>query len=234
MQTGMTITESHTKPILYSFRRCPYAIRARMALSAAQIEVAHREVLLKDKPAHMLAISPKGTVPVLLLPPDTQGSAAQVLDESLDIVFWALRQHDPQGWLADYDKLQSAMDELIGSCDQEFKTHLDGYKYAEPDQAAFTFHRAQGESFLRRLEGLLAKPSPGTNLYLFGERVSVADVCVFPFVRQFAFVDKHWFNKCPYPRVVDWLERWLVDSRFLQVMRKHPQWKSQAPQAGVN
>jgi len=198
-----------TTPVLYSFRRCPYAIRARMAIARAGVSVELREVLLRDKPAAMLAISPKATVPVLVT---AQG---QVLDESLEIMRWALAQHDPDNWLADVSAT------LIETNDGSFKQALDRYKYADryPQHSVQTY-RAQGESILRSLEHDL-----GTKDWLCGIRPGFTDIAIFPFIRQFAAVDTNWFNESPYPRLRRWLNHWLHSSLFLDTMGKHPPWE---------
>lgn len=196
-------------PILYSYRRCPYAMRARMALWAAQVQLEVREVSLSDKPAHLLQISPKGTVPVLQLPDGT------VLEQSLDIMQWALAQHDPQGWL---DADSEAVSHFISINDGDFKKALDRYKYPEryPEQSQL-FYRQQGEQFLQMLETALQQ-----HRFLLGESASMADVAIFPFIRQFAAVDAEWFAGSAYPRLRAWLEGWLESPLFAEVMQKFP------------
>ena len=196
-------------PILYSYRRCPYAMRARMALKIAEIEVETREVSLREKPAHLLQISPKGTVPVLVL---FDGS---VLDESLDIMLWALQQHDPQGLMAhDLTVLKCQ----ILQNDTEFKTALDRYKYPEryPEKPQLAY-RQQGEVFLQTLENQL-----NVSAYLHGETPSLADIAIFPFVRQFAAVDAVWFAHSEYPKLRAWLNGWLTSDLFQSIMIKTP------------
>ena len=205
---GMT---AHALPVLYSFRRCPYAIRARMALRYAGIEVTLREVALGDKPADFVALSPKATVPVLQLP------SGEVIDQSLAIMQWALQQHDPQGWLR-----AGAQDEAthwITLTDDVFKPLLDRYKYAtrHPELTPCAHRAAAIAAFIAPLnERLLQTP------YLFGPNPSVADVALFPFVRQFAFVDKAWFDAAPLAGVQRWLAAWLGSDLFGAVMMKSP------------
>lgn len=196
-------------PILYSYRRCPYAMRARMALWAAKIQVELREVSLREKPQHLLQISPKGTVPVLQLADGT------VLEQSLDIMRWALLQNDACGWLSG-DMLMA--DSLISVNDGEFKKALDRYKYPEryPEQSAL-FYREQGEQFLQRLEALLAE-----HRFLLGDSASMADVAIFPFIRQFSAVDAEWFGQSAYPRLREWLAGWVEGELFAEVMQKFP------------
>ena len=192
--------------LLYSFRRCPYAMRARLALRYSGVPVEIIEVSLKAKPAQMLALSPKGTVPVLSLD-------GRVIEESLEIMQWALAQHDPDDWLLQGDP---AVLELIAENDQVFKHHLNRYKYAEryPEQP-MEHYRAEGEVFLQKLEDLLAERE-----YLLAERMSLADAAVVPFVRQFAHVDREWFAGAPYRRLQAWLQRILESQLFIAVMAK--------------
>jgi glutathione S-transferase len=191
---------------LYSFRRCPYAMRARMALRYSGVPVDIVEVSLKAKPAEMLAISPKGTVPVL----DADG---RVIDESLEIMRWALAQHDPQGWLLGGD---ARIAELIEANDQGFKVQLNRYKYAEryPEQP-MEVYRAEGAVYLQRLEGLLQDRD-----YLLADHPSLADIALLPFVRQFAHVDREWFAQTPYPRLQAWLHNFLESDLFTSIMKK--------------
>lgn len=191
---------------LYSFRRCPYAMRARMALRYSGVPVEIIEVSLKAKPAAMLAISPKGTVPVL----DANG---QVIDESLEIMRWALAQHDPDDWLLGGD---SRIAELIEANDQGFKVHLNRYKYAEryPEQP-MEVYRAEGALFLQQLDKLLRDRG-----YLLSDHLSLADVALLPFVRQFAHVDREWFTQTPYVRLQAWLQRLLESDLFTSIMKK--------------
>ncbi|CAI2797722.1 glutathione S-transferase [Pseudomonas fluorescens group sp.] len=192
--------------LLYSFRRCPYAMRARLALRYSGVPVRIVEVSLKAKPAEMLALSPKGTVPVLSVD-------GEVIDESLAIMQWALAQHDPDNWLLGGDPAVLA---LVAENDQGFKYHLDRYKYAEryPEQP-MEHYRAEGEVFLQKLEGLLTGRA-----YLLADHPSLADMALAPFVRQFAHVDRDWFAAAPYPRLQQWLERFLQSPLFVGVMAK--------------
>lgn len=191
---------------LYSFRRCPYAMRARMALRYSGVPVEIVEVSLKAKPAAMLAISPKGTVPVL----EADG---RVIDESLEIMRWALAQHDPDDWLLDGD---SRIAELIEANDQGFKVQLNRYKYAEryPEQP-MEVYRAEGAVFLQRLEALLTGRD-----YLLTDHPCLADIALLPFVRQFAHVDREWFAQTPYVRLQAWLQRFLESDLFTSIMKK--------------
>ncbi|MCB1889744.1 MAG: glutathione S-transferase [Rhodocyclaceae bacterium] len=203
-----------TLPVLYSFRRCPYAIRARLALAAAGIGVDHREVSLADKPAAMLAISPKGTVPVLQL------DDGRVLDESLDIMRWALARCDLQGWLAAAPA--EVQDALIRRNDVDFKPLLDRYKYAErhPERTRAEWREAAVAAHLADLEARLSR-GPA----LCGDRPSLADAALFPFVRQFAGVEPDHAALAPLPNLCRWLEGWLASPLFAAVMDKYPPWR---------
>ena len=200
-------------PQLYSFRRCPYAMRARLALYGSGMEVELREVVLRDKPVELQELSPKATVPVLVT---VEG---QVIDESLDIMLWALRQSDPEKWLLQGTELKKAM-ALIDQNDGEFKHWLDHYKYADrfPEYSA-SYYREQAEMFIAQLEQKLT-----CQRYLMADRLSVADVAIFPFIRQFAHVDILWFDQAPYPSVQSWLASLMESSWFVDVMVKYSQW----------
>ena len=198
---------------LYSFRRCPYAMRARLGILFAELQVELREITLKNKPSQMLAISPKGTVPVLQLVDGT------VIEESREIMIWALEQQDPQG-LLDAEVLQQA-NALIDKNDNEFKYWLDRYKYADRHtDMTQTEYRQKGEIFLQVLEELLTK-----NPYLLGKTVTIADIGIMPFVRQFAHVDRNVFYSLPYPNLQRWLQDWLQHAFFLQTMTKFQPWQ---------
>ena len=197
----------HEPPILYSFRRCPYAMRARLALMASGQQVALREIVLRDKPQTFLTASPSATVPCLVLPD-------QVIDESLDVMIWALRSHDPEGWL---DMPQAGWD-WIERSDGPFKHALDRTKYAtrypeeDPDK-----HRAEATVFLSDLDQQITT-------WIF-DAPTLADYAILPFVRQFAFIDKDWFDAQPWPNLQAWLERFLGSERFAAIMQKYAPWQ---------
>lgn len=196
-------------PVLYSFRRCPYAIRARLALRYAGVPYALREVALRDKPADMLALSPKGTVPVLRLPD------GQVLEQSLDIMRWALSQADPQGWLT-----QAPLDEmlaLIDLNDRQFKPLLDRYKYPErhPDQARDTYRQQAMDTVLLALNQRLQ-----CHQHLCAHSPCLADMAIVPFVRQFAQVDRQWWDACELLALRRWLNALTGSALFEAVMAK--------------
>lgn len=193
--------------LLYSFRRCPYAMRARMALRYSGVPLNTIEVSLKAKPADMLLASPKGTVPVLVC------ADGRVIEQSLDIMRWALACNDPDNWLQSGNPM---IEQLLDENDRVFKVQLDRYKYAiRYPEYPMEHYRAQGASFLLRLETLLSH-SP----YLAGDSLSLADVALAPFVRQFAHVDRDWFTQAPYPHLRAWLERFLASELFTSVMGK--------------
>jgi len=184
-----------------------------MTLDYASVEVELREVLLRDKPRAMLEASSKGTVPVLVLPD------GRVIDESVDVMHWALMHRDPDGWWQ--ERLESETNALLEQNDFVFKRYLDRYKYADryPEHPQ-SFYRSKAEDFLRLLEEKLTRGA-----YLSGENPGFADVAVFPFIRQFAFVDKGWFDQAPYPRLQAWLQAFLDSDLFLGVMTKFPRWQ---------
>ena len=200
-------------PRLYSFRRCPYAMRARLALLFAKLPVELREIVLKNKPSQMLAISPKGTVPVLQLP------EGRVIEESREIMIWALEHNDKQGLLD--AKLIKQANDLLDKNDDEFKHWLNHYKYADryPEMSQAEYQE-RGEVFLQSLETLLNK-----NAYLLGDSISIADIGVMPFVRQFAHVDRDVFYGLPYPKLQRWLQDWLEHPLFKQAMTKFDPWQ---------
>ena len=200
-------------PRLYSFRRCPYAMRARLGILFAELQVELREITLKNKPPQMLAISPKGTVPVLQLLDGT------VIEESREIMIWALAQRDSQGLLNAETLLEA--NALIDKNDNEFKYWLDRYKYADRHiEMSQTEYRQQGEVFLQLLEELLTK-----NSYLLGESITIADIGIMPFVRQFAHVNRDVFYSLPYINLQRWLQNWLQHPLFLQAMTKFQPWQ---------
>jgi glutathione S-transferase len=194
-------------PVLYSFRRCPYAMRARLALAVSGTRCGLREVKLSAKPAAMLAASAKATVPVLVLPD------GRVIEESLDIMRWALTQRDPEGWLVRDDPA------LIAANDGPFKRDLDRYKYPDRHGVDAAVHRDHGLAFLHRLEARLA-----TTAQLCGPERGLADAAIVPFVRQFAAVDRNWFDARPLPRLRAWLAGHLTSGLFDAIMVRVPPW----------
>ncbi|MBD2175643.1 glutathione S-transferase [Pseudanabaena sp. FACHB-1998] len=217
--------------ILYSFRRCPYAIRARMALAYAGIAYELREITLKNKPKEMLEISPKGTTPVMQVFEnfDQEGAAFKVLEESLDIMQWAIQHNDPENWKDLSATSLEVTQRLINSNDREFKQALDRYKYPNryPERSQESY-RPQAAEFLQVLESQLQGNNnflPNfSNNFLVSDRQTLADVAIFPFVRQFAYVDINWFLASPYPHLQQWL-KWHEESQLFElVMQKFPVW----------
>lgn len=204
--------ENH--PILYSFRRCPYAMRARMAIAQASITVELREVVLGNKPEQLLAISPKGTVPVLLL------ENGELLEESLDIMHWAFSQQEKNNDFS--TDIEKHMNQLIEQNDAEFKFFLDRYKYADryPEKTEL-YYRQKAETFLQELEKRLSKRA-----FLCSNNNSFADIAIFPFIRQFANVDIDWFQSSPYKNVNRWLAKQLESTLFISIMDKYPAWQA--------
>ena len=200
---------------LYSFRRCPYAMRARLGISLSGTQVMLREIILKNKPQQMLDLSPKGTVPVLIT------SDNQVIDESIDIMCWALMQKDPLNLLlTDKPELQEIAMALIKTNDDNFKPWLDKYKYADRyPEFTEAHYRDQGMIFISQLENILAKHDN-----LLCHAASIADYAIYPFIRQFAHVDKTWFEASPTPNVQRWLSGHLSSNSFTGIMTKYPTW----------
>jgi glutathione S-transferase len=198
-------------PLLYSYRRCPYAMRARMALLVAGVAFDAHEIALRDKPAAMLGLSPKGTVPVLRLPD------GGVLEQSLDIVQWAFAVRDPEGWWA---RAQSAANlELLTVCDGPFKQHLDRYKYPERFEGMDRTQPrdAAVEALLKPLDAQLQRSGQAG-----GPTPCATDIAIFPFVRQFAAVEPAWFGQLPLPAVKAWLTGWLSHALFEAAMARLP------------
>ena len=196
-------------PVLYSFRRCPYAMRARLALASSGVTVELREILLRDKAAAFLEASPKGTVPVLV--------ADRVIEESLEVMDWALAQGDPEGLLYAGDVAR----DLVVRCEAEFKGHLDRFKYAVRYEGVDREEeRRLAAVYLWELDGMLAERD-----YLFGDRIGFADIGIAPFVRQFANADRGWFDGQGWAALRSWLERFEGSDRFAAIMEKYPKWE---------
>ncbi|MCK7611643.1 glutathione S-transferase [Roseibium sediminicola] len=203
------------RPILYSFRRCPYAIRARLAITASGQRVELREIVLRDKAPEFLETSPSATVPCLK-------DGGSVLDESLDIMLWALKKSDPDAWLLPEAGTLAEVLDLIGTCDGPFKRHLDRYKYdtryADADKDT---ERGRASEFLWLINGRLAE-----HPWLFGSRACLADFAILPFVRQFANADRDWFDRQDWSALKGWLAAFETSDRFQAVMAKWPRWQS--------
>ncbi|MEP1441558.1 MAG: glutathione S-transferase [Hyphomicrobiales bacterium] len=202
-------------PVLYTFRRCPYAMRARMGIYASGIKMEWRELVLRDKPEHMVEISPKATVPVVQTPDGT------VIDESFDVMVWALGQNDPHDWLPLNAEMKQRSDELIEECDTSFKHHLDRYKYPNRYEGVDAIEsRDAAVEILTKWNGYLARHEN-----LLGDKPRLADYATFPFVRQFANVNRDWFDGLDLPHLQAWLERHLTSKIFADIMLKQKPWK---------
>ena len=202
--------------ILYTFRRCPYAMRARLAIQSSGVQVELREIVLRDKAPEFVAASAKATVPVL------QPAAGDMLEESYDIMRWALAQNDPEDWLHPLSGDLAGAEKLILQGDGEFKTNLDNYKYADRkagDDGKSA--REQAGGFLDVLNGRLENSE-----YLYGGRISLADMAIAPFVRQFANIDRTWFDAQDWPFLQRWLNDFLSSERFLKIMKKYSKWQT--------
>lgn len=231
-----------TPPILYSLRNCPYAMRARLAIFKSKQVVELRDVVLSDKPAAMLAASPKGTVPILVLGAcensTSQLDSAQVIDESLDIMLWALGESDPNNLLRakPLDRPTNSKDtkppttltemlSLIEQFDHEFKSCLEAYKSAKRyHDTSVQDCRQQCEVFIQQLEQRLSN-----HQYLMDESESLVDIALLPFIRQFARVERQWYLKSPYPHLKQWLNRYLQSAMFTKVMAQYPLWTEGRP-----
>lgn len=215
-------------PILYTFRRCPYAMRARLAVLSSGLQCELREVILRNKPPALLTASPKGTVPVLIT------ASGEVLEESLDIMRWALEQSDPSDYWPKKDDLRSLSLVLIERNDGQFKRALDRYKYPDRYQHEADFdnaadyamkYRRLGAQILEDLNQRIAGQG-----YLLGEQASLVDLALMPFVRQFAHTDKAWFAEQNWPALHQWLQQWLDSALMQSVMNKYTPWeKGEAP-----
>lgn len=199
-------------PLLYSFRRCPYAIRARLALQLAGIAYRLQEVSLKDKPAELLALSPKATVPVMRLADGT------VMEQSLDIMCWALRQDTSRNWLLPDASLPPEAASLIAENDGSFKKALDHFKYPQRYPAIDPqLARAEVSRFFAELERRLQLQP-----WLSGAQIGIADLALVSFIRQAAAVDTDWFAGLPYISLQRWLQQLLESADFQAVMQKAP------------
>ncbi len=206
-----------TLPIFYSFRRCPYAMRARLAISISGVQTELREVVLRDKPPSMIEVSPKATVPVLAL------SDGKVLEESREVMLWALEQNDPEEWLGPWRQNRHAVEALFELADGPFKHHLDRYKYPGryvDEKIDPEVQRADGLKILLQWNDQL-----GATGWLLEARRTIADMAILPFVRQFSHVDKGWFDAQTIPHVQKWLEDFLVSPLFQSIMKKYDPWQ---------
>ena len=202
-------------PILYSFRRCPYAMRARLALQTSGVLVEIREIKLQNKPEELLQCSPKGTVPVLIL------NSEEVLDESLDIIWWALKISDQKNWLTEGQLNQVERKKILNTIEYDFKQNLDKYKY--PNRYINinkNFYRDRNLKFLNHLNDLLKK-SKALNC----PHLSMIDYAIFPFIRQFRNVDEQWFDSLDLGFLKKWLYQIIDSKQFLSIMKKYKLWE---------
>ena len=204
------VKNNYTYPILYTFRRCPFAIRARLTLAYSSISVELKEISLKNRPSELFAVSPKGTVPVLCLNNHT------IIDESLEIMKWALHHNDPESWIGHNKQIQL---EMIAKYDNEFKYWLDRYKYYDryPEKDQY-YYRNKCDQYLSKLNIALED-----NRYILSNHICLIDIAILPFVRQFANVDKKWF-KNNYLYIYRWLNNLIKSKLFLSVMHKYPEY----------
>lgn len=202
-------------PILYSLRNCPYAMRARIAIFKSNETVLLRDLVLSNKPEEMLKASPKGTVPVVVLP------NRDVIEESFDVMLWALNKSDPQNLLHKHaELLLSDMLALINEFDRDFKVSLEAYKCAKRYKENNIVECRQAcEAYIQRLEILLTK-----HVFLMSDQESLADIALVPFIRQFARVERQWYLQSPYPKLKQWLNGYLQSPMFTKVMAKYPLW----------
>jgi glutathione S-transferase len=206
-------------PVLYSLRNCPYAMRARVAIYYAKQKVALRDLLLSNKPDEMLEVSPKGTVPVLVTELETGQTV--VIDESLDVMLWALNETDPDNLLhSETPHLLSEMLSLISQFDNEFKTCFDKYQCAKRyHEDSLVSDREACEKYIADLEQRLQ-----LNDFLMSNKASLADIALLPFIRKFSKVERQWYLQSPYPKLRAWLNRYLQSRMFSKVMTQYPLW----------
>ncbi|MBA6336111.1 MULTISPECIES: glutathione S-transferase [unclassified Colwellia] len=206
-------------PVLYSLRNCPYAMRARIAIYYAKQTVALRDLVLTDKPDEMIAVSPKGTVPVLVTELDT--GEPRVIEESLEVMLWALDKSDPDNLLhSDTPDLLPEMLSLISTFDDEFKQCFDKYQCAKRyHETSLASDRAACEKYIADLEQRLQLTE-----FLMSDKNSLADIALLPFIRKFSKVERQWYLHSPYPKLRAWLNNYLQSRMFSKVMTQYPLW----------
>jgi len=217
----IVMIETKAVPILYSLRNCPYAMRARIAIYKANMRVLLRDVVLSNKPAAMLASSPKGTVPVLVLGQDQEAAPHAVIEESLELMLWALANNDPGDLLHGHDpEALPAMFTLIARFDEKFKNCLEQYKCAKRyHEDNLSDCRQLCEPYLQDLEQRLEQQP-----FIMSSKESLADIAILPFIRQFARIERQWYLQSPYPKLRQWLNQYLQSVMFTKVMAKTPLW----------
>ena len=202
-------------PILYTFRRCPYAMRARFAIRSSQIVVEVREIKLTENPSEFLKSSPKGTVPVLIT------NSGEILEESLDIIYWALNKNDPNKWLAKGKLENQDIIKLLYDLENKFKPNLDKYKYPSRFSGVDQFfHRDKNLCFLKKLNSYLEN-----NKSLNCEHLTLLDYAIFPFIRQFRNVDQVWFDKLNFSFLNKWINQIIDSEDFSSIMKKFKKWE---------
>jgi glutathione S-transferase len=209
------IIKTESLPILYSLRNCPYAMRARIAIFKAKKTVILRDIVLSDKPKEMITASPKATVPIIVLP------NGAVIEESFDVMLWAITENDPDDLLHSKNpKFLATMLNIIKSFDQDFKACLEQYKCAKRyRESNISECRAACEQYIQTLEIRLTDHD-----FLLSDKESLADIALLPFIRQFARVERQWYLQSPYPKVRQWLNNYLQSPMFTKVMAKYPLW----------
>ena len=213
------MTSNSSLPVLYSLRNCPYAMRARVAIYYAKQKVALRDLVLSNKPDEMLAVSPKGTVPVLVTELETGQTV--VIDESLEVMLWALNESDPDNLLhSESPHLLTEMLLLISQFDHEFKTCFDKYQCAKRyHEDSLESERKACEKYIADLEHRLQN-----NEFLISDKTSLADIALLPFIRKFSKVERQWYLQSPYPKLRAWLNNYLQSRMFSKVMTQHSLW----------
>ena len=207
-------------PTLYSFRRCPYAMRARLALRLCKIECIIREISLKAKNSEFLQVSPKGTVPVLVLP------NGKVLEESLDIINWSLEQNDPNNLKVNDEVTKKINDKYIQLFDKDFKFHLDRYKYSSRYNISNSeIHRNKARNILTEINTMLEGKD-----YIGGQCMSLLDISILPFVRQYRIADINWFdNHLGLRNINNWVNIFLNTEILASIMTKYKVWEKEDP-----
>ena len=209
------IEKNFKYPILYTFRRCPYAMRARLALRSSKIIVEVREIKLQEKPPEFLKLSPKGTVPVLIR------TSGEVIEESLDIISWALSVNDPQKWLAKGKLEDQEIAKLLDDLENEFKINLDKYKYTGRfSEANQNLYRDKNLYFLKKLNFYIKN-----NKALNCKHLTLIDYAIFPFIRQFRNVDQDWFDKLNLNFLSKWINQIIDSEEFSSIMKKFKKWE---------
>jgi len=204
--------------VLYSYLKCPFSLRSRMALSYAGIRCEIREVDLSNPPEEMTVISPNARVPLLILPD------GNVIGESMKIMRWALSQNDPDKWWPDNTIRRQSIRNLLDTSNGSFSTALFYYAFhSNYPRRSKEEYRLEGEVFMVELEARLS-----VSAHLVGEALTLADVAIFPFIYNFARVDQQWFNSCPYPNLRNWVNDFMGSELFRQAMKKNPVWKPQS------